>query len=231
LIQGGGLPVGFKGGTNDNGTALVAALGVVTALLARKRETSSGEAEVSLLRTALYRHAELFVRPVSEWRPEALPRDPVGPSAAHRVYQARDGWLLLAISSVEEWNRLRTLVGALPPTFAPDDTAWNEQCAPQLRLEFGSESLSDLVARLSAARVPAVPATDFRTYALRAAADRLPIVESFRDGQWGELVSLGELITLDGASSRPLGSAPGHTKLAEGASSGRRSTPDQGRSG
>jgi crotonobetainyl-CoA:carnitine CoA-transferase CaiB-like acyl-CoA transferase len=220
LIQGGGVPVGFKGGTTDNGTALLAMLGIVTALLGRKRGTPGGEAEVSLLRTALYRHAEYFVRPLSEWRPEALQRDPVGPSAAHRLYPTGDGWVLVGISSVEEWNRLRALVSVLPATFAPGDGDWNQRCAAVLGLEFGSQSMLELVSRLTAARIPAVPAADFRTFALQAAAGRLPIVESFQDEEWGDLVSLGELITLEGASSRRLGSAPRHRAVAEGATSG-----------
>lgn len=231
LIQGGGVPVGFKGGTTDNGTALFAVLGIVTALLARQRGTPGGEVEVSLLRTALYRHAEYFVRPVSEWPPPALQRDPVGLSAAHRLYPTQDGWVLLGISSVEEWNRLRAIFVELPATFTPGDADWNQRCAAQLGLEFGSQSMSELVSRLAVARVPVVPAADFRAFALKAAADGVPIVESFLDDDWGELISLGELITLDGASSRRLGSAPRHRAVAESANSGRRSGPDQAESG
>ena len=208
LVQGGGSePVGYTGGFADNGTSLTAVVGVLASLLGRRAGTAPDGAttvEVSLLATTLYRHADLFVRPLSDWRSSLLGADPVGPDAAHRLYPVADGWVLLAIGDPAGWGNLREAVDGLPEVRAPGDPAWNDEVARVLTDAWRAREVDGLVDDLQSRGVPVARVERFGDFVrrLRAAGD--PLVQDIADQRWGGLVGVNELVSFADASWRPL---------------------------
>ena len=209
LVQGGGYsPVGYGGGLADNGTSLMGALAIMAGLLARKRGNRGQNSEVSLLRTTLYRHCDLFVRPVSKWEPDSLVPDPIGLHAGMRLYQSADAWIFLAVSNEAEWQRLRGVAPGLSDVFAPGDDDWEQSGVKQLAALIGGKPTAHWMTVFSEHSVPGVPALSFRDFALRAVDDGNPLVTSFDDPEYGRLVGLHELINFSGHEWNRLGRAP-----------------------
>jgi crotonobetainyl-CoA:carnitine CoA-transferase CaiB-like acyl-CoA transferase len=80
---------------------------------------------------ALYRHANHFVFCDGLARARSLRRDPVGPSAAHRLYKVSDGWVLISVEDQPAWSELCRVLGtedlissfAAPQGLTPDGPA------------------------------------------------------------------------------------------------------------
>jgi crotonobetainyl-CoA:carnitine CoA-transferase CaiB-like acyl-CoA transferase len=218
LVQGGGHePFGYTGGPNDNGTSLLGALATMAALYRRRHDPGNQHIGVSLLSTALYRHAEILVEPLSDWRQVTLGTDPLGPSPTHRLYRASDGWVLLAVITPEEWSRLRDLDPRLPEFFPRHrSSAWGESVTQVLEETIASRSVDELLDWCAVNAVPAVRAhaLDECLLALRDAGSSL--VRESDHPEFGRLISLHELIGFDAPGWQLLSNAPvlGDTPLA-----------------
>jgi crotonobetainyl-CoA:carnitine CoA-transferase CaiB-like acyl-CoA transferase len=203
LVQGGGSePVGYTGGFADNGTSLVGVVAILASLHAQRAGIIGDRGvvtEVSLLATTLYRHAELLVRPLSDWHACLLGSDPVGPNATHRIYPAADGWVLLAVDDVDAWERLRALLEDLPTEYARNAPAWNEQVATRLAAAWASRPRESVVSDLREAGVPATRVERFGDLVRRLRADGDPLVQELDDATWGELLGVHELVSFEHA--------------------------------
>ncbi|MGE3619222.1 MAG: CoA transferase [Acidimicrobiia bacterium] len=209
LVQGGGTaPVGYSGGFIDNTTSLFAACVATAALVARWRWGTRPSTEVSLLTTALFRHADLLVTPGTDWRAVTLGPDPVGPTATHRLYPARDGWILLGVADDEGWRALRRVVPGLADRFDPGDRAWSEATEQVLGAAVAAGEVDELLAAWGGVGVPAYRAQDFKDFAL-GGRDRGDLrVTTVEDAAWGTLLSVDQLIDVGAGRWRRLGSAP-----------------------
>jgi crotonobetainyl-CoA:carnitine CoA-transferase CaiB-like acyl-CoA transferase len=218
LVQGGGHePFGYTGGPNDNGTSLLGALAATAALYRRRANPGSQHVGVSLLATALYRHAEILVEPISDWRNVTLGPDPLGPSPTHRLYKASDDWMLLAVTTREQWSRLRALDARLPPSFPEKPpSAWNQAVTQVLEEVIASRHLDDLLEWCATHAIPAVPAHALSDCLLDLRDAGSALIREFDDAEFGRLVSLHEMIGFGAPGWRHLGSAPslGETSLA-----------------
>ena len=208
LVQGGGSePVGYTGGFADNGTSLMGVVAVLASLLGQRRGTT-GEgptvAEVSLLATTLYRHADLFVRPLSDWRTKLLGADPVGPNAAHRIYEADDGWLLVGVGDVSGWATIRAAIDGLPEAYAPQDPAWNDEVARRLSAAWSGREVEGLVDELRSREVPVTRVERFGDFVRRARGAGDPLVQDVDDRRWGALLGVHELVSFSAAAWRHL---------------------------
>jgi crotonobetainyl-CoA:carnitine CoA-transferase CaiB-like acyl-CoA transferase len=209
LVQGGGeSPVGWSGGIADNGTSLLGAVAALAGLYARKHGGGAISVGVSLLATLLHRHADLLVSPLSDWRNALLGPDPVGPTAAHRLYRTRDDWLLLAVTSPGEWERLAELDPRLGTVFQPEDEAWSARVSAVLEELLVSEDAERWLERLHPRGIPAVVPRPFSRFALEAADQGSRLTEDFHDPKWGGLVGIGELITFEAPGWQELGPPP-----------------------
>ena len=210
LLQGGGEPVGYSGGPGDNATALLGTLATLAALHQPDRRGGGDQhLEVSLLATALYRHAQAMVRPLADWRELTLGPDPTGPSPTHRLYAASDGWALLAITHAEEWQRFRMIDCRLPQSFPqPIDSKWAAEVTIVLEQVIGGRTLQDFIAWCMAHDVPATCAQPLKTFLLQAHAARNPLVSRFSDANFGTLIGLDEMIRFEGPGWRSLSASP-----------------------
>jgi crotonobetainyl-CoA:carnitine CoA-transferase CaiB-like acyl-CoA transferase len=208
LVQGGGTePVGYTGGFADNGTSLTGVVAVLAALHAKRVGTVGDEpvcAEVSLLATTLYRHADLFVRPLSDWTTSVIGADPVGPHAAHRIYEVADAWVLLAVGDAAGWRALRSTIPELPDGLAPHDPAWNAAVAERIGAAWRDRDADDLLAELRASGVPVTHVERFGDFVRRLRAAGAPLAQDLEDPRWGRLLGLHELIAFERATWRPL---------------------------
>ncbi len=210
LVQGGGHePFGYTGGPNDNGTSLLGALAAMAALYRRRHDPGNQHIGVSLLATALYRHAQILVEPLSNWSQVTLGPDPVGPSPTHRLYKARDDWMLLAVTTSDEWSSLRDLDPRLPESFPQDrSSAWDESVTQVLEEAIANRTVDELLEWCAVHAVPAVRAHDLDEclLALRDAGDSL--VRESDHPEFGRLISLHELIGFGAPGWRLLSNAP-----------------------
>jgi crotonobetainyl-CoA:carnitine CoA-transferase CaiB-like acyl-CoA transferase len=95
-------------------TGLMTAYGVAAALYGRERSGRGQQVETSLANNAMAAQAGEFIR--YEGRPPDPPggRDVAGVSALYRVYRCADGWLFLAVRTLDQAEALRqATAGAL----------------------------------------------------------------------------------------------------------------------
>ena len=108
MTQGGGRPVPMNFTANDYCTGIHLAAATALALLARARGAAVTSVESSLMVTATVFQAEQVAHlAVAGTMPDDVGDDLAGPSAACRLYAARDGWITVCAVTPEQ-------VGALP---------------------------------------------------------------------------------------------------------------------
>ena len=100
----------------DPNTSMVVASSALLGLYARRRTSRGQQIFVSMLGANTYANADAFVDYEG-----ASPRQPLdaelhGPGPLYRLYEAREGWVFLAVTSDEEWARLCGVLGGSPAT-------------------------------------------------------------------------------------------------------------------
>lgn len=113
VIQGGGSgrPVQLTAATTDHATGLLAAVGILTALVGRERAGGGRAVGTSLVDAAALMTGPYLVR--IDGRPRACPRSSqYGESALRRLYATADGWIALDANGSEV--ALRRIVGDPP---------------------------------------------------------------------------------------------------------------------
>ena len=148
---------------NDYGTGLMAAYGVMLALLERESTGQGQRIETALAYTASTFSSPYMMDYKGYQRTEIEGPTARGFSALNRLYQASDGWFFLSAEGPDGWERLTALepLSQLRETSgfsgerlrADNDVA----LAEELSAAFASRSVSDWTRLLQAADVAAVP--------------------------------------------------------------------------
>ncbi|MGI9148015.1 MAG: CaiB/BaiF CoA transferase family protein [Chloroflexota bacterium] len=154
---------------NDIAAATLSVLGVCLGLLHRLRTGEGQRAWTSLAGCASILQSGELVR--YEGRPPSVRggRDFAGPSALDRFYRVADGWFRLQARDTEGLR----VAGVLPPDVSPTNDV---ELGEVLTQTLATQSLSDVLERLSAAGVPAAAA---RTPSQMAADPGLRDLELF----------------------------------------------------
>ena len=136
----------------------MAAWGVAMALFHRARTGQGQWVETCLLNSVISAQAGEFM--FSQGAPWTSPRvDSLGVDAAHRLYEARDGWLYLACDSADQWRVLcdalerEELVSLWPRDGERREEAMTEALAALL----AEGTVEHWVGRLQRAGVKAAP--------------------------------------------------------------------------
>lgn len=144
LAQGGaGQPVASAAPVNDVATGTLAAFGVLAALFDRRSTGRGQHVTASLAATSTFlQSAELTT---FRGRPPAATGGPdfPGPSASHRLYQAKDGWLAVAAAEPGDLSRV---------TGHPE---WSTVDAVRLSEIFAGRTADEWIDVLTAHGVPA----------------------------------------------------------------------------
>ena len=131
---------------------LVGATGAATAILAAlvgRRRTGQGQVvDVSMHDLAGWLTAEYWALAAQPAGADYRPGNGHPYQAPHGLYQARDGWVALAVATAEEWIALRALVPTLP-----DDPALREATERKRREPAIDACLTAWMADCSAAAV------------------------------------------------------------------------------
>ena len=152
-------PVFHHVAVNDVGSAAMAALGVVAALVARTRTGLGQELHTSLAaQSVLLQIGELTTYPGAP-RPATGARDCIGASALERYYECVDGWIAVACTTVEHSRALLDAVAIadVDPRSALDE-ARDGALAARLAGALLPMSVDGAITKLDELGVPAVPA-------------------------------------------------------------------------
>ena len=182
---------------NDYGTGLMAAYGVVLALMERER-TGRGQR----IETALSYAASTFSSPYlmdfqGYQRTEIEGPMARGFSALNRLYQASDGWFFLSAEGAGDWERLTTLdpltrFGAMDRFSSPQLRAENDTAlAEELSTAFASRSVADWTESLRTAGVAAVANRAFSEVSEDAYATDRRLVTSTEHPAFGSVTHGG----------------------------------------
>jgi crotonobetainyl-CoA:carnitine CoA-transferase CaiB-like acyl-CoA transferase len=101
----------------DPNTSSVAAAAILLALVARERGLAAGQrVDASMLVANAWANADDFLAYAGKPERPALDAALRGFAPGYRLYAAREGWLMLAVTSEAEWRRLADALG--DPTLA-----------------------------------------------------------------------------------------------------------------
>ncbi|HZP27420.1 MAG TPA: CoA transferase, partial [Acidimicrobiia bacterium] len=155
----GSEPVFHHIAVNDVGSAAMAALGIVAALVARTR-TGEGQAVHTSLasQSVLLQIGELTTYPGAPAPPTGA-RDCTGAGALERYYECADGWIAVACATAREGAALADALGleGLDVHAAMAEPAGGGVLAERIARVLEPLTVDDAVARLGDAGAPAVP--------------------------------------------------------------------------
>ncbi|MGI8552907.1 MAG: CoA transferase, partial [Dehalococcoidia bacterium] len=158
----GGEPVYYQIAVNDYGSALMAAYGIVAALVARERTGRGQRVESCLTNNALAMQAGEFIW--YEGRPpgESGGADLLGRGALYRAYRASDGWLFLAVKTEEQARRLLEWAGEAMLARGSSQALAEPLDSPlalNLERRFAEEHVQEICYTLLKIGVPCAPST------------------------------------------------------------------------
>jgi crotonobetainyl-CoA:carnitine CoA-transferase CaiB-like acyl-CoA transferase len=203
VLQGGeaGPPIFMQVGVCDMAGAMLNTLGILGALFVREQSGSGQKVETSLLEaTITFLHESYIAAPGLPPLPAARP-DHLGRSPFRRLYQAADGWLLLAADQQPYRSRLERLlaVDSAPETgsqeFTDDREAGQEQALAAL---FGARPLRDCLEQLRQAGIPACSVPGYDAINCGTEVDQQRVRTCYEHPEYGEICVPGGLIVLDG---------------------------------
>jgi crotonobetainyl-CoA:carnitine CoA-transferase CaiB-like acyl-CoA transferase len=194
----GGAPVRCGVSFLDLGTGVIAAYGIVNALLARTVTGRGQRVDASLLATAvslLNYHAEGYL--ASGVVPKALGSS--HPSIVpYRNFRCRDGsWIFVAGANDRLWQRLAATIGVehlvADPRFATNPARVKHRAALESELEkaIATFDAEPLLAKLAAADVPAVPVNTVDRVLADPQTAALNLVERVEHPTLGDLPVVG----------------------------------------
>ncbi|MCH7706195.1 MAG: CoA transferase [Chloroflexi bacterium] len=154
----GNPPTFLRVAISDYAGAIMAAWGVAMALFHRARTGQGQWVETCLLNSVISVQAGEFM--FSQGAPWTSPRvESLGVDAAHRLYEARDGWLYLACDTADQWRVLcqalerEELVSLWPQGGDRQEEAFTEALVTLL----AEGTVEEWVGRLQKAGVKAAP--------------------------------------------------------------------------
>jgi crotonobetainyl-CoA:carnitine CoA-transferase CaiB-like acyl-CoA transferase len=155
-------PVFHQIPVNDVASAMVAALGIAAALVARERTGRGQRIETSLAsQSVLFQSAELTRYAGRPPSPEGG-RDCLGLRALRRFYACADGWLALSCSERHQFEALCKVLGhpewaITQPAERALEEPWDGPLAATLSDALKGAERGELIERLRESGVPAAP--------------------------------------------------------------------------
>jgi crotonobetainyl-CoA:carnitine CoA-transferase CaiB-like acyl-CoA transferase len=191
------IPVDMAGGW-------LAAAGVLAGLYARAVSHRGESVVTSLLGAGVLMHSGVFLHDGELVPGPELDAHQTGYGPGYRVYEASDGsWFALVVPDREAWRRLRTLVPALPVTYAPlrggPADAPARQTEAALEAAFATATAVEWVVRLRSAGLLAEPIEPLDRDAFRRAILDDPVnrqlgrVVAYQTADWGHFEQIGPL--------------------------------------
>jgi crotonobetainyl-CoA:carnitine CoA-transferase CaiB-like acyl-CoA transferase len=108
----GGRPFWSLTSMGDTGNGLLSVIGVIQALLHRKRTGEAQGVDTSILNACLLTASRAAVQTDGSSIPRPhLDRMQLGLSATYRLYATSDGWLCLAVATDDQWHALAAAMG------------------------------------------------------------------------------------------------------------------------
>jgi crotonobetainyl-CoA:carnitine CoA-transferase CaiB-like acyl-CoA transferase len=148
---------------NDYGTGLMAAYGVMMALLERERTGEGQRIETALSYTASTFSSQYLMDYAGHERNEIEGPDAKGFNALSRLCQSSDSWFFLSVEDAEGWNRLTRLDSLSHlrgrPEFATAELRDenDDRLADELSRVFSGKSTDEWIRDLGEAGVTAIP--------------------------------------------------------------------------
>ena len=209
--QGGGAahPVFLRTPVCDDTNGMLLAVAVLMALYHRDRTGQGQIIDLSLLKTGAFANSGHFIRyPGMTERPLA-DKGLNGMSALNRLYQAAEGWILLACKQPKEWNRLKLCLGGpwTKSDYAFDDAnamhPWNHKLCRKLAQEFSQLPAAEWEERLIPAGVPCVKVAEsnHEGFYLSAQAHEMYMVDHQHHPEYINLRQVGVQVRL--SQTRP----------------------------
>lgn len=204
----GGDPVFLQLPVCDYMTALLAAYGVVCALVARERTGIGDRVETSLFNSAFAVQAGEFI--FYDGRPADPPggRDLPGRHALHRIYAAREGNVMLACRSPHEAGHALTTLDVTMPSGDPLAHPAEGEFAGRIAEAFAARPAQAWVDALRALNVPVARCRPFRELLDDASLERAGLWWDFEHPQWGSVRQTGAVIRWDGMAMQMPRRAP-----------------------
>jgi crotonobetainyl-CoA:carnitine CoA-transferase CaiB-like acyl-CoA transferase len=182
---------------NDYGTGLMAAYGVIMALLERERTGKGQRVETALSYTASTFSSPYMLDYVGYDRNEIEGPDAKGFNALSRLYQSSDSWFLLSVEDFEGWNRLTRLDSLKhlrgKPEFATAELRDenDEQLSEQLALTFRLNSTEEWARILKGVGVIAIPNQTISELREDSYAQRHSLIQSAEHPDFGRITHGG----------------------------------------
>jgi crotonobetainyl-CoA:carnitine CoA-transferase CaiB-like acyl-CoA transferase len=151
----GRAPVFPKTPICDIATAMLGAAGSLVALYHRDRTGEGQRIDNSLLSTGLWLKSDSFVRQEGFVEPILTNADNTGLHAAHRSYEASDGWIFVGVRTDDQKAALAVVMGVSALEGAGLGVDGDDQTAQQAQEVFGSATVAEWLERFTEAGVPA----------------------------------------------------------------------------
>ncbi|MCC2655028.1 MAG: CoA transferase [Panacagrimonas sp.] len=135
----------------DTGNGFLSAIAICNAIYHRDRTGQGQFVDTSIINAALLNTSYAVARPDGSGYPRPrIDGLQVGFSAGHRIYEAQDAWLCLALSEEPHWGALIGSLGLPADLRARSDAAQAAAIGESIR----TRAATDVFARLDAAGVP-----------------------------------------------------------------------------
>jgi crotonobetainyl-CoA:carnitine CoA-transferase CaiB-like acyl-CoA transferase len=149
----GDLPLWNRSAIVDFGGGLLTAIGVLFALLNRRRGKAPPGIHVNLLDTGLYLMSELIQRADGSFAgAPRMNRALTGAHPAERLYQVADGWVAIVVRGEAMARRLGNALG-IESELGADPAAWNEAGGEALAAALAPRTLAETVSLLDGAGI------------------------------------------------------------------------------
>jgi crotonobetainyl-CoA:carnitine CoA-transferase CaiB-like acyl-CoA transferase len=184
----------------DPNTSCVAGAAILLALLARERGLAAGQrVDVSMLVANAWANADDFLAYAGKPARPALDAALRGFGPGYRLYETRDGWVMLAVTTEPEWRRLAAALG--------DEALASPATRTQSALEahFRARSAAEWERALLAQQVGCVRAdgpAPGRFWAEDAHARENGCVAPALHARHGEILRWGAIVHVNGAPER-----------------------------
>ena len=220
---GAGHPVFLRTPVCDDINGMLLAVAVLMALYHRDRTGQGQKIDLSLLNTGAFANSSHFIRyPGMTERPLA-DEGLQGMSALNRLYQAAEGWILLACKQPKEWDRLKTCLGGPWPSGdyqfneASAMHPWNEELCRELAQEFSQRTAEDWEERLIPSGVPCVKVAEsnHEGFYLNSQAQEMNMVDYQDHPEYSNLRQVGVQVRLSqtGPAFKPAAPLVGQNNL------------------
>ena len=197
-------PIMLRMSVSDHMAGMLAAWGVVTALLHRRRTGAGQRVSTNLLNAIVAAQAAEFFGETENQ--DGLPQ--VGASPFRRIFEASDGWLL--VSAEDQWSTLCRALGE-------SDATPQEQLAEQLEARFRAENVEHWLATLRAEGVKCARADSIAADLMSdPRAMEAGVVAIHESAELGEVRQPGLSIRLSGTPGKLWGPAPGLGEHTDG---------------